>query len=137
MKVLIFPGYGGDCYTKEMKKAIDGSDKLLGCRVGRVVEVVEKAEIIREIGYADSCDDIIEDLKANRGKIIGVTIKQADTEKVRYYTWCNKPKELCQMAVVDVKTSRPWRIAEYDGAEGIEYYSEPEILDKNSNYARW
>jgi hypothetical protein len=41
------------------------------------------------------------------------------------------------MAVVDVDTSRPWRIAEYDGAEGIEYYSEPEILDKNSNYARW
>ncbi len=42
-----------------------------------------------------------------------------------------------KMEVVDVDTSRIWKIIEYDGAEGIEYFSEPRIIDKDLNFGEW
>jgi len=39
--------------------------------------------------------------------------------------------------IVDVDTTKIWKIGEYDGAEGIEYFSEPKIIDKSLNLGEW
>lgn len=45
--------------------------------------------------------------------------------------------EFTVMTIENIDTDRMWRIREYDGAESIEYYSEPEIIDSRYNYAKW
>lgn len=41
------------------------------------------------------------------------------------------------LEIVDVDTSKKWKIKEYDGAEDIVYYSEPRLIDKELNMWEW
>lgn len=41
------------------------------------------------------------------------------------------------LAVVEVDTSRKWRIESRDGMENIIYYSEPKLIDKELNMWEW
>ena len=41
------------------------------------------------------------------------------------------------MKIEDVDTSKIWRIEEYDGAEGIEYFNGVKITDKELNLGEW
>lgn len=139
MKVLIFPGFGGCHYTDEMVKAIENETEFIKQRIGKVVEVVEKAEIRDATGLTQyDWDKIINELSKKQGTIVGLKgMDKNNTEDINYYTWYKETSWIMEMKIVDVDTSKPWKIGEYDGAEGIEYFNEPEILDKETNYARW
>lgn len=138
MKVLIFPGYGGCIHTDEMKEAAEQQSGALAGRTGRVVEVVESAEV-RDISGDIGGDfkSVLTELKNNYGKIIGLKGLDSNKESIYYYTWSNDINLAIKLTIEDVDTSKPWKIGEYDGAEYIEYYRIPEILDEESNYAKW
>ena len=138
MKVLIFPGYGGCIYTDEMKEAAEQQSGALAGRIGRVVDVVESAEVRDTSGDIDGdFKSVLEELKNNYGKIIGLKGLDSNKELIHYYTWSNDIHWAIKLMIVDVDTSKPWKIGEYDGAEYIEYYNIPEIIDEESNYAKW
>ena len=138
MKVLIFPGYGGCIYTDEMKEAAEQQSGALAGRIGRVVDVVESAEVRDTSGDIDGdFKSVLEELKNNYGKIIGLKGLDSNKERIHYYTWSNDINWAIKLMIVDVDTSKPWKIGEYDGAEYIEYYNIPEIIDEESNYAKW
>lgn len=43
-----------------------------------------------------------------------------------------------RVKVVDVDNSKKWKIiSEYDGAEGIVYFKEPVLVDKDTNMYDW
>lgn len=42
-----------------------------------------------------------------------------------------------QINIESVDTSKCWKIDEYDGAESIEYFKKPIIIDKELNLCEW
>lgn len=39
--------------------------------------------------------------------------------------------------LVEIDTTVPWRINDYDGFEFVEYLPKPNVLDPESNYSEW
>jgi len=142
MKVLLFTGYGESAYTKRMLEAAKSQTGRLADRTGKVVEIVEQAEVIKVNRENES--DIFEELKNRLKKdtelILGVefsSLNEEDRKFIRYYIWDPDIEWVVEMTIIDVDTSKPWRITDYDGAESIEYFQGVKILDQETNYAEW
>ena len=142
MKVLLFTGYGESAYTKRMLEAAKSQTGRLADRTGKVVEIVEQAEVIKVT--KENENDIFEELKNRLKKdtelILGVEFSNLNEEYckfIRYYIWDPDIKWVVEMAIIDVDTSKPWKIIDYDGAESIEYFQGVKILDQETNYAEW
>lgn len=41
------------------------------------------------------------------------------------------------VTLMDIDTTTPWKLEEYDGFERIVYHTAPTILDEESNYSIW
>lgn len=134
MKIVIYSGYGS-CYVPPvMRKEIENEDFIHGrIKLASILEDLEPTheELIQTI-YDEFVSENPKDketlhyLKCSKDPSI-VYVK--NLEDVYGFTY--------KMEVVDVDTSRIWKIIEYDGAEGIEYFSEPRIIDKDLNFGEW
>lgn len=127
-RVAIFPSYGGNRIPDVFKEKV-----FKDSRNFRLV----LAELI----------DSLEDTKSNLSQE-GFTIfeKTLYSEEGSYLKNKNlfyyKVKEdtfdkVLIIKIVDVDTSKRWKIDSYDGSEEVVYYNEPILVDKELNMYTW
>ena len=126
-RIAIFPSYGGCGVPEEFKAVINNSS-----RSWRLVA----AELIDSL--KDTHSEIDEDVYTE--------FLHKPFSKNNWYLKCGnnfyfKTEEessfVFRLKIVEVDTSKKWKIDEYDGAEGIEYFREPVLVDKELNMYRW
>ena len=122
MKIAIFPGYGSNCYTDFMIDALNNSDKYERATLADVLEALPIThEEINQKDYNEFEHNNKEYIKDKEGQIY----LKSNTGHV------------CRVKLVEVATSQPWRINDYDGAESIEYFKGVEYVDKEIGLAEW
>ena len=129
-KVLIFNGYGNEIHTKEMEKIM----LPLGYPRGRINEIcnyIEKVAIKCDLNVYSEWEEFVELLKNNPENIYYF----ADFDETQYFIYDSEFGHHCKFKIVDVDTSRPWEIQEYDGAEYIQYL-DYNVIDKEFNYCK-
>lgn len=132
MKFLIFPGYGDYSQLPKQFLSIFEKNKFPYNRMGEIIEFLEKQE---EIDVSENSQEIIERLKKDENLILKFNSKNIKDEK--YYYYDRRNHYLVAMQIIDVNTNIPWKLDEYDGAEGIVYYKEPKIINKDINMAEF
>jgi len=135
MKIAIYPNYGSiyvpPFISKQLSKEKDWTHNRI--EIANIIEKLKPThnKITQKIYtlYATSepnevnCLNYIKDTK--NPNIIYVK----ELEKIY--------GQIYKIQIEDVDTTKIWRISEYDGAEGIEYYGKPEVIDKELNLGEW
>jgi hypothetical protein len=131
MKIAIYPNHGGVFIPSIIQK-----------------QLTEVSWIKNRIKMAS----IIENLSPTHDKItqkIYDNYEQSNDKNVYYLKDITNPNWIyvknfdmqfpyvIAIKIVDVDTTRIWRLSGYDGAENIEYFGEPKIIDAELNYAEW
>lgn len=129
MKVLIYPTHRGTVFIPKMKEIMN---KYVGikCRTGEIIDYIEDNCMHCESGNYDL---IRANLVRDKEKILKVkTIYNSDLDYV--YWIYTELYGVCVFKIVEVDTSRPWTIEEYDSCEYIKYLDERKCLDEELNY---
>lgn len=119
MKVILLTSFGVDLLPKEFKadysSAMWRMDKALINRIEKKNWVkVQKSSEINSIDK-DYCFEI--------------------ENGVKYvYATPNQSTNFLTFAIVEVDTSRPWCVDEYDGSEGIKYLDNYICVSKETNF---
>ena len=122
MKILLFTGYGGYAATPRMKEILNKYKGIRG-RTGEIVDYVENNHVVYdESQYFDA------QRETKNNKELIVKIKDC------YIVYDANLYGIVPFSIVDVDTTRPWTIKEYDGAEYIQYLDENKLIDKELNY---
>lgn len=127
MKVLLFTSHDCSIGTPKMREIMK---KYVGirCRVGEIIKYVENNRLL----FFDACEDAMNMAKSimndNNEAIVGFEGNQDG-----YYYKSNEGY-ISSFSIIDVDTTRPWTIAEYDGAEYVQYLDEDKLIDKELNY---
>lgn len=126
VRLAIYPDYGSSYISKEGKEYIN-SRKGVNWRVSL-------AE------YIDSLEDTHSEITKNT---FDSFVNSKNTQYIKskdlffFKDLENSVGLVYRVEIVDVDTTKKWRISEYDGAEDIEYFSEPVLVDKELNMYRW
>lgn len=134
MKIAIYPNHGSSYIPPFITKQLSGKDWIhnrieLANIIGRLEPTHE--EITQEI-Y-----DLYSSHKPNELNFCDYIKDSKDPNVIFVKDLESQYGYVYRIKVVDVDTSKIWRIGEYDGAEGIEYFNNPEIIDKDLNYGTW
>lgn len=126
IRVAIYPNYGGYCISKAAKEYID-TRKNINWRLA-LAEYIDSLEDTHSNISQEVYDDFVSSNNTPYIKSKGLFYFKDTEEKfgLEY-----------RVKVVDVDNTKKWRISEYDGTEGIEYFSEPVLVDKELNMYRW
>ena len=127
MKILLFTGYGDSSGTPKMREIMK---KYIGirCRTGEIIEYIENNRILF-VDLSEFTMNIAKNKMDNDNEII-VEFEGFDNK----YHYKSNAGYMSSFSIVDVDTTRPWTIKEYDGAEYIEYLDENKLIDKELNY---
>lgn len=127
MKVLLFTGHDADCGTPKMKEIMK-KHKGVRCRVGEIIEYIDNNSLMF-LHLNDEC------MKIAKGKmeVDNETIITSESYPEKYYYKTNY-NYISSFSIVDVDTTRPWTIKEYDNAEYIKYLDECKLADEELNY---
>lgn len=120
MKVIILTDYGNNSLPKEFKA--DYNNKLW--RMDE--ELIGRIENLDWIFIEDEYCGTLSSMK-NYSTPIEKGIKY-------FYGTPNGMNLFITFEIIDVDTSRPWCIEEYDGAEDIKYLDGYKCVDRESNY---
>ena len=127
MKVLLFSGYGGYACTKAMLDIMKKHNNIRS-RFGEIVEYVENNCVdYNRYDY----EEAYKAMKNNKDLIVRYVL---GNNECRYSVWDNNINNPACFSIVDVDTTRPWTIEEYDGAEYIKYLDERKLVDEELNY---
>lgn len=130
MKVLLFTSYGGYAATPRMKEILN-KYKGIYSRIGEIVDYVENNHILC---HSSKHIEVEKELKNNSELII----KYEDIQRFKgcqiYKVYSTDVYGTSSFSIVEVDTTRPWTIEEYDGAEYIQYLDENKLIDKELNY---
>lgn len=131
MKILLFTGYGGYAATPQMKEILNKYKGIRG-RVGEIVYYVESNHV--SYPTISELPEVEKEFTKNKELIV----KFEDIQKHGYqkYMVYNSTgySNTTTFSIVNVDTTRPWTIEEYDGAEYIQYLDENKLVDKELNY---
>jgi hypothetical protein len=130
MKVLLFTGYGGYAATPQMRKILEKYDGIYS-RIGEIVDYVENNHVLYHSSHFIEAES---ELKNNRELIIKFEDTQRYKDRQSYVVYDANLYGTASFSIVDVDTTRPWTIEEYDGAEYIQYLDENKLIDKELNY---
>lgn len=119
MKIAIFPNHGGCGLPKFISDKLEDDGRLWRVKLS---EILDKLPKTHEKITRDVYDNLKEESYIKDDEVIFV-------KKKDYYT--------VQIKILEIDTSRPWRIYEYDGAEGVEYFNGVKIIDKETNMSEW
>lgn len=132
IKVLVFSGYGGDPSTEKMKEIMKKQNGVRS-RVGDIVDYIEKTCVLWDslggITQVKAATKENPNLIVDSGQVI-----IDDVLGKRYYVWDKKYASLSNFSILEVDSSRPWTIEEYDGAEYVAYLDEKKMYDEELNY---
>lgn len=115
MKIAIFNSFGADFYPDKVKDKIKNKS-LIDIRTKTLVDFIEKEK-----------DLIVPTDKIN--------LKEGECIRYGNSLYVQGDLYLSKITIVNVDTSRPWTISEYDGSEYIEYL-DYDIIDKNTNFCK-
>ena len=126
IRVAIYPNYGGYYISKEAKEYID-TRKNINWRLS-LAEYIDSLEDTHSNITQEVYNEFVRSNNIPYIKSKGLFFFKDTEEKfgLEY-----------KVKVVDVDNTKKWRISEYDGAEGIEYFSEPVLVDKELIMYRW
>ena len=132
MKVLLFMDYGPDYPTEEMNKIMN-KYKFPYNRIGEIINFIEKnSEIVNEFSAVTLLNT-----KKSIGKLYSANTDVyaccANKNKPSYFGTVNP---VTTMQIVDVDTTRPWCIDNYDGKEYIKYF-DYDVVNEDINYCKW
>lgn len=126
VRLAIYPDYGSSYISKEGKEYIN-SRKGVNWRVS-LAEYIDSLEDTHSEITKDTFDSFVNSKNTQY-------IKSKD---LFFFKDLEESFGLVyRVDIVDVDTTKKWRISEYDGAEDIEYFSEPVLVDKELNMYRW
>ena len=131
MKVLLFTSFG-KCNLSEEMNEIMNKCYFPKNRIGEIIDYIENNnEEILNLNDIFSIKKSIAKFKASSTdkNFMYACFSKDVQEKV----FSNNINNLTIFNIVDVDTTRPWRIRSYDGTEYIEYL-DYEILDRDMNY---
>lgn len=126
VRVAIYPDYGSIYISKEGKDYIN-SRKDVNWRVS-LAEYIDSLEDTHSNIPQEVYDNFVnsKDMQYIKSKDL-FFFKDLEEKFGLVY----------RVKVVDVDNSKKWMISEYDGAEDIDYFSEPILVDKELNMYRW
>ena len=116
IKVVIFDGYGASGFPKQIQNQIKEKD-FPYIRCGSIIDILEQYPSVSKVTLME---------KYNKLKVDEVL--RCDNK----FYFGAKPYNI-SCSIVEVDTSKKWRISEYDGAEGIEYL-EHKCIAEDLNY---
>lgn len=126
IRVAIYPDYGSIYISKEGKDYIN-SRKDVNWRVS-LAEYIDSLE--------DTHSNISQEVYDNF--VNSKNIQYIKSKDLFFFKDLEEKFGLVyRVKVVDVDNSKKWVISEYDGAEDIDYFSEPILVDKELNMYRW
>lgn len=127
VKVAIYKGFGCNKIPKRFKGSI--SDFSIESRV-KLAEELLKIKVYE--GPLPLSEEIVNEEFKKGNDIIHVVTKGRE-EFV-----CLESKCDCYIIdVVEVDTSKPWRLSDYDGSEGIEYFDGVQVVNEKYNMCNW
>lgn len=126
VRLAIYPDYGSSYISKEGKEYIN-SRKGVNWRVS-LAEYIDSLEDTHSEITKDTFDSFVNSKNTQYIKSKDLFFFK-DLENIVGLVY--------RVEIVDVDTTKKWRISEYDGAEDIEYFSEPVLVDKELNMYRW
>lgn len=127
MKVLLFTGHDCGCGTPKMKEIMK---KYTGirCRVREVIEYIENNSLM----FFCFDDESMKTAKEKMDSDNEIIITSKNCQGKYYYK--TDYSYITSFSIVDVDTTRPWTIEEYDCAEYIKYLDENKLVDEELNY---
>ena len=124
-KAIIFSNYGLDGITPEMQEIMK---KHFGIRsrMGEIIEYVENHAVM-----ADEFLSEVELLRYLKNDPNAIVCRRPGKEyQVQRQDWIMPST----FSIIEIDTSRPWTIDEYDGAESVKYLDEIDLVDEDLNY---
>lgn len=126
VRIAIYPDYGSTYISKEGKEYIN-SRKGVNWRVS-LAEYIDSLEDTHSSISQEVYDYFVNSKNVQYIKSKGLFFfKDLESKFGLVY----------RVKVVNVDNSKKWMISEYDGAEDIDYFSEPVLVDKELNMYRW
>lgn len=129
IKVLLFTGYGANTVTPAMKEIMLKYKGIKMCTCNELIEYVENSCVVYEDYNKIKYDEFTKLIRSNYEKI--VTFK---TNPNVYYVYDRENHYVSIFSIIEVDTTRPWTIEEYDGSESIKYLDDMVCVDKELNY---
>ncbi len=134
MKIAIFPTHGGSYIPPFIKEKLVNS-KGIRTRVA-MADILEKLEVTHDKITQEIYDSFASKKRAKNNSF--EYLKDSENPNIVYIrNTGGKYNTIHTVKIVEVDTTRVWKIAEYDCSEFIQYYKEPKIEDKELNYAEW
>ena len=126
MKIAIFPGFGSNAVPEWLMKPKYGS---LDWRFELAEKIMELKDT-HEVGVAITYEER-QDLESGKIKYFkqGNDFLFNDTSEI--------VSVLVNIRVEDIDIGSPWRITEYDGSEGIEYFEGVKVVNDKYNMCDW
>lgn len=126
MKIAIFPGYGSNNIPDFLIDAVN--------RQERNYRIVLAEEIEK---LSDTHEEITDELFVafRDGKLDIPYIKAND--HIYFMSSAGYTEMIDEIALVDIDKDKPWRINDYDGAEGIEYFNGIKVVDEDTGECEW
>lgn len=130
IRIAIFTNYGGNFVPKEIHDKIKNSSKNYRIALAEELDNLPctHEEITQEVYDSFTQDNSQIYLKASKNKELIYTKEDGEYKEYGLTS---------AITIETVDTSKPWRIADYDGAEGIEYFKHYNIIDKSINLCEW
>ena len=127
VNVLIFNGYGSPVMSDRLRKLLL-IDKV-SFPLNRIITEERLEKIKQKAG---------EVLDYSRNKSLKEQCQESENKLIRFsdnqfYFYNENSKGLHPFSIVEVDTSRPWKIEEYDGAEYIQYLDYV-VINEEINY---
>ena len=122
MKVILMTGYGVGYLPKELGH-IDFSNFLW--RIDK--EIIEKLENLNWF--------VLDNSYKKDGRYYKYTYNNDYNKGVKYlFPNPDSPNNYTSVSIVEVDTSRPWIVEEYDGSESIRYIDEFFCVSEEANF---
>ena len=127
VNVLIFNGYGAPVMSHKLCKLL--INEKVSFPLNRIISEERLKEIkqkARDIIDYSRLKSLKEQCQESENKVIRFTDNQ-------FYFYNENSKYIHPFSIVEVDTSRPWKIEEYDGAEYIQYLDYI-VINEEINY---
>ena len=127
INVLIFNGYGAPVLSHKLRKLL--INEKVSFPLSRIISKERLKEIKQKAG---------EVLDYSRNKTLKEQCQESENKLLKFsnnqfYFYNENSEYLHPFSIVEVDSSRPWKIEEYDGAEYIQYLDYV-VINEEINY---
>lgn len=127
IKVVIYSAFGAPVMTKGMEDLIENNKDL---------SFVELRMKLAEYIESRAVSAVPEEGLSSHPEMF-VKIHETPDGDTLYACWDHRERRIRSLSVDSVDENCRWGISEYDGAESVKYFKEPEVIDAKYNYCQW